>query len=96
MGNSDKALKIITIAAFASFGAYLGYRAYKKKYPFEDSTTKIPPINSTITENGINSISSHNFDEIVLLIISLEDRCKLETSRNTENLDKSVYKALFS
>jgi hypothetical protein len=96
MGNSDKALKIITIAAFASFGAYLGYRAYKKKYPFEDSTTKNPPINSTITENEINSISNHNFDGIVLFILSLEDCCKLKTSENTENTKNEVYKVFFS
>lgn len=65
MGNSDKALKIITVAAFASIAAYLGYRAYKKRYPFEDSTTKIAPINPATAENEINSTSSHNIQEIV-------------------------------
>ena len=45
MGTSDKALKIFTIAVFASVAAYAGYRVYKKRYPFEDSKTKSPPPN---------------------------------------------------
>ena len=35
MGSSDKAVKIAIIAVVASATAYLGYRAYKKRYPFE-------------------------------------------------------------
>lgn len=58
MGNSDKAFKIITVAAFASIATYLGYRAYKKRYPFEDSRTKIAPINQIIVEHEINSTSN--------------------------------------
>lgn len=52
MGASDKAFKILTVAAIASVAAYLGYRAYKKRYPFEDSTTKVAPVDSISTENG--------------------------------------------
>lgn len=59
MGSSDKALKFITVAAFASIAAYLGYRAYKKRYPFEDSRTKAAPINSTSTEQEKNPTSNH-------------------------------------
>ena len=65
MGNSDKAFKIITVAAFASIAAYLGYRVYNKRYPFEDSRTKTAPINSAIAEHEINSTSSQNFHEMV-------------------------------
>lgn len=52
MGTPDKAFKILTVAAIASVAAYLGYRAYKKRYPFEDSTTKVAPVDSSATEKG--------------------------------------------
>lgn len=52
MGTSDKAFKILTVAAIASVAAYLGYRAYKKRYPFEDSTTKVAPVDSSAVEKG--------------------------------------------
>ena len=35
MGSSDKAVKIAIFTVLASAAAYLGYRAYKKRYPFE-------------------------------------------------------------
>jgi len=54
MGTSDKAFKIVTVAAIASVAAYLGYRAYKKRYPFEDSTTKVAPVDSNPTEHEAN------------------------------------------
>lgn len=53
MGTSDKAFKILTVAAIASVAAYLGYRAYKKRYPFEESTTKVAPIDSNVTESEV-------------------------------------------
>lgn len=58
MGTSDKAFKIFTIAAIASVAAYLGYRAYKKKYPFEDSITKVAPLDSSFIEAEVNSSSN--------------------------------------
>ena len=53
MGTSDKAFKILTVAAIASVAAYLGYRAYKKRYPFEESITKVAPTNSNETERKV-------------------------------------------
>lgn len=44
MGSSDKAIKIAAIAVLASAAAYLGYRAYKKKYPFEIDDSKSEPV----------------------------------------------------
>lgn len=36
MANStDKAIKVVTVAIVASAAAYLGYCAYKKRYPFD-------------------------------------------------------------
>lgn len=51
MGSSDKAFKIIAVATIASVAAYLGYRAYKKRYPFEDSISKAAPTEIKSTEN---------------------------------------------
>ena len=59
MGTSDKAFKILTVAAIASLAAYLGYRVYKKRYPFEDSSTKIPPVDSCATESNISGNFLH-------------------------------------
>lgn len=55
MGTSDKAIRIVAVAAIASVAVYLGYRAYKKRYPFEDSITKTAPVNLVSSENESSS-----------------------------------------
>ena len=56
MGSSDKALKVFTIAIFASVAAYAGYRIYKKRYPFEESKTKSPPANQFNSKRAPNAL----------------------------------------
>jgi hypothetical protein len=37
---SDKAIKIAVVATVAAVAAYVGFRAYKKQYPFEELMLK--------------------------------------------------------
>ena len=57
MGTSEKAFKIITIAAIASVAAYFGYRAYRKKYPYEELLNKTVATDAESFESGNAPIS---------------------------------------
>ena len=62
MGTSEKTIKILTVAVFASIAAYVGYRAYKKRYPFESFVTKSAPLNEICDSEKHSPTSNCNFD----------------------------------
>lgn len=85
MGSSDKAFKILTVAAIASVAAYLGYRAYKKRYPFEDYITKVAPSDSNSAEAEVHISGNKScFAELSFILPYLIENCCLDSLQKSE------------